>query len=174
MRNLGCIRNTSTELRIQWTWAAVHVNCAVLDMGCMRRFADTSMLAEIHNNLMLKLNLLVLRSDNFEKLSYCYSELFGINFEFHKHGKGPFHFSAKIGELVFEIYKSTSNYYESSTSMRIGFEVDDLSMFLENAENFNFTIESEPKFTQWGMRAVVKDFEGRKVELIQRQFITNG
>ena len=37
-------------------------------------------------------NLLVLRSEDPEKLSEFYSKLFRIEFEYHRHGKGPFHY----------------------------------------------------------------------------------
>lgn len=51
----------------------------------------------------MELRLIVLRTGNMQKLVDFYS-LLGCDFEYHKHGNSPYHYSAKTGKTVSEIY----------------------------------------------------------------------
>jgi len=113
------------------------------------------------------LRLVVIRSRDIEKLASFYSAL-GLSFVRHRHGKGPEHLSATTGGTVFDIYPA-SGPAESTTSTRLGFSVPSLSEALEKLRSLNVVVLSEPSDTDFGRRAVVKDFEGHKVELYENK-----
>ncbi len=49
----------------------------------------------------MHLNLLVIKTHKLHELATFY-RLLGLEFEYHKHDQGPFHYSAKLGETVAE------------------------------------------------------------------------
>lgn len=51
----------------------------------------------------MEIRLLVIRTSDIDRLASSY-ELFGLEFEYHKHEKSPYHYSASIGNTVLEIY----------------------------------------------------------------------
>ena len=112
------------------------------------------------------LSLVVIRAQNMDRLAGFYRAL-GFHFTKHRHGSGPEHLSSMIGETVFEIYpcKDAS---ESTASTRLGFSVPSLTEALDQLRCMEATVLTEPSETPFGRRAVVKDFEGHKVELYQR------
>ena len=112
------------------------------------------------------LSLVVIRAHDIEKLAGFYTAL-GFSFVRHSHGKGPVHFSSKIGEIVFEIYPAGGP-NESTAATRLGFSVPSLTKALESLRELKATILTEPAETPFGRRAVVKDFEGHKVELYEK------
>ena len=116
---------------------------------------------------MLQLNLLVLKTDRLKALKNQYEAL-GLHFEYHQHGKGPFHYSAMINDLVVEIYPLSSSEAHKFEQMRLGFAVSDLASLIEQISTTNWEIITKPKYTSWGYRAVVQDIDGRKVELIEK------
>jgi lactoylglutathione lyase len=91
----------------------------------------------------------------------------GFQFTKHRHGKGPEHVSSTIGETVFEIYPSNGD-GESTVSTRLGFSVPSLTNALGQLRGLDATVLAEPTDTEFGRRAVVKDFEGHKVELYEK------
>ena len=113
------------------------------------------------------LRLVVIRSSDLEKLASFYSAL-GLSFVRHRHGTGPEHLSAQMGETVFEIYPA-SGPSESTAATRLGFSVPSLTTALDNLRGINATVVAEPSDTPFGRRAVVKDFEGHKVELYEEK-----
>lgn len=115
---------------------------------------------------MSKLNLLVLRARQPEKLAGFYSKL-GLEFKLEQHGAGPRHYSSEEGGAVFEIYP-LENELTSTRNTRIGFVVDSLDqVFASLGEDGR--IVSAPAESEWGRRAVVIDPEGHKVELLERK-----
>lgn len=114
-----------------------------------------------------RLNLLVLRSADMERLASFYSAL-GIKFERHRHGKGPEHLSGDTGSLVLEIYPTAEN-ASCWPEPRIGFSVADMSETMTALESIGIETQSQPKSSPWGLRAVVRDFDGRKVELLEAE-----
>lgn len=111
------------------------------------------------------LTLVVIRANNIDKLATFYTTL-GLHFTKHRHGKGPEHLSATISQTVFEIYPAIPP-DETTTSTRLGFTVPDLTRTLNQLSELGSTIMTEPSQTEFGLRAVVKDFEGHKVELYE-------
>lgn len=111
------------------------------------------------------LNLVVIRAQDIDKLGRFYAAL-GFHFIKHQHGKGPEHLSCTIGETVFEIYPR-NNADDSTVSTRLGFSVPSLANALGVLRDINATVLAESTDSPFGRRAIVKDFEGHKVELTE-------
>ncbi len=121
----------------------------------------------------MRLNLLVIKSPNPEKLKEQY-EYLGFAFEHHQHGKGPLHFASENLGFVFEIYPLGLSVVAPDLSVvapptvsppRLGFETTNLPSLMKTLENSTWKIIQEPKETEWGVIAVIQDLDGRKVEL---------
>ncbi|WP_299767461.1 hypothetical protein [uncultured Dokdonia sp.] len=112
----------------------------------------------------MKLSLLVIRTQNPEALKSQY-EYLGMTFEYHKHDKGPYHYACETKGFVFEIYPLPKSMTTADASLRLGFDIHNLSQTLEKLKNSNWIIQSEVKETPWGRTAIVQDLDGRKVEL---------
>jgi len=109
------------------------------------------------------LNLLVLKTRQVERLVAFYRTL-GFDFAEEKHGNGPVHFAGRVGNMVFELYPTmTEDAVDSGT--RLGFTVPDLDGIVAALGEMATPIESEPKMSPWGYRAVVRDPDGRAIEL---------
>ena len=111
------------------------------------------------------LNLIVIRAANLEK-SVKFYQMLGLNFFKHRHGNGVEHFSCELGQIVFEIYPQ-KNKLESTKSTRLGFKVANLKSLFETLKQEQTKAISEPKQSEWGLRAVVSDPDGHKIELTQ-------
>lgn len=116
--------------------------------------------------LKMKLNLIVLRSADMASLAGFYSALFGGKLEKHRHGKGLEHYGTELNGLIFEIYPKRND-GDNTTSMRFGYEVDDVEMVLERIRGFPIKIVSEIKDSPRGKRVVLDDPEGHRIEIIQ-------
>ncbi|WP_254506884.1 VOC family protein [Anatilimnocola floriformis] len=114
--------------------------------------------------MAVMLSLLVLKTRQLERLKDFYENL-GIEFVEEKHGDGPLHFAGKLGDAVFEIYPLASG--EADATTRLGFVVDDLDDISERLQRLQSVPLKQPKQTEWGRRLVVKDPDGRSVELYQ-------
>ena len=112
------------------------------------------------------LSLVVIRAQDIDRLASFYTAL-GFHFTKHRHGKGPEHLSITIGETVFEIYP-VNGANESTISTRLGFSVPSLRDALNQLREIHATVLTGPSDTTFGRRAVVKDFEGHKVELYEK------
>ncbi len=75
------------------------------------------------------------------------------------------HYASETAGFVFEIYP-IRNDNTGTTSTRIGFRVDDVDSVVASLIDIQATIASAPTDSEWGRRAVVKDFDGHTVELI--------
>lgn len=109
-------------------------------------------------------NLLLIRSPEIHHAVRFYQEL-GLVFVLHSHGSGPEHYSAEVSGFVFEIYPQRSA-DDTTTNVRLGFSVDDVGTVVESLRRSDVEIVTEPQDTQWGRRAVVKDFDGHTIELL--------
>ncbi len=89
-----------------------------------------------------------------------------MNFELHAHGKGPKHYASEAAGFVFEIYPH-KNDNDDTRGTRIGFRVNDVDKVVSLLSNSEATIVTDPTDTEWGRRAVVKDFDGHTVELVE-------
>lgn len=112
----------------------------------------------------MQINLIVIRTNQPKELSEFYEQL-GIEFDYHKHGNGAWHYSAEIEEIVFEIYPLSKNQETPDMSLRLGFTVDKLDDLMLNLKKKNVEIVKEPKESEWGYFAIIKDLDGRKIEI---------
>jgi len=90
-----------------------------------------------------------------------------MKFQYHRHGKGPYHYSAEMRRFVFEIYPLLKNQTEVDKSLRLGFTVNNLEMLVQTLEKHNTKILKKPTKTEWGFQAIITDLDGRKIELTQ-------
>lgn len=108
----------------------------------------------------------MIKTHQLEAIHQFYSKL-GLNFEKHRHGKGPLHYATELDSLVFEIYPLPSSQKMADASTRLGFQVEQLEdLIAQLARN---QILKGPYQSEWGYQALVSDPDGRKVELTQRQ-----
>lgn len=108
------------------------------------------------------LKLIVLKTNEIERLCDFYTRL-GFEFVEEQHGNGPRHFSTPVGDGILEIYPQAEGASVDGTT-RLGFGVSDVKEVVESVREVTEVV-SEPKQTQWGLRAVVRDPDGRAVEL---------
>jgi len=111
------------------------------------------------------LSLVVIRSSDIGRLERFYAAL-GLTFVRHRHGKGPEHLSATLDGTVFEIYPALRP-EDNTTGTRLGFSVPSLTDTLNSLRTLDALVLTEPSETDFGRRAVVKDFEGHKIELYE-------
>jgi predicted enzyme related to lactoylglutathione lyase len=112
-----------------------------------------------------RLNLLVLRTGQPDLLRAFYAAI-GLDFAVEKHGDGPTHHAARHGDLVLELYPLAEGTTVDATT-RLGFAVAGLDAMLKTLEAAGAEVMSRPRRTAWGYRAVVRDPDGRAVELTQ-------
>jgi len=110
------------------------------------------------------LNLVVLRSSDIDRGAAFYRQM-GLLFTKHAHGTGPEHYSSEVNGLVFELYPLTPK-AASTTGTRIGFRVDSVDRVVELLTKIGAVVVSTPTESEWGRRAVVKDFDGHIIELV--------
>ena len=107
--------------------------------------------------------LIVIRSTDIDRVATFY-RFFGMDFQVEQHGSGPRHFAVELGGTVFEIYPAKKPEDVDRTT-RLGFSVRDLHSTMASIRELGATIVDEPSETEWGQRAVVRDPDGRSVEL---------
>lgn len=112
----------------------------------------------------MRLNLLVLRSAIPEELTAFYTAL-GLSFAHHRHGAGPYHYSAEMDGFVLEIYPLSKSQTRPDPFVRLGFRVANLDDLLKKVSPKR--ILQAPKKSEWGYRCVIKDPEGRYIELTE-------
>jgi len=111
-----------------------------------------------------KLNLVVIRVSDIEAAHRFYSAL-GLSFAKHAHGKGPTHYASDEGSVVFEIYQQIGT-EDTTSSVRLGFKVTDVLEAVSCVRKHGAKIISPAKESPWGLRAVVEDPFGHKIELL--------
>lgn len=109
------------------------------------------------------LSLLVIRSADVGALIKFY-ELFGLSFKMEQHDNGPIHHSARLGDMVFEIYRS-----KEPDKITLGFAVDDLNSLIIKLRNTSVEIFSYAESSPFGYRSIVRDPDSRMVFLYQRE-----
>ena len=113
-----------------------------------------------------RLNLIVLRVADIDRSASFYSQL-GLAFQKHSHGTGPIHCSAELAGIVFELYPASASHPVTS-SVRIGFEVSDIANAIKRLLAFEgCRLISRVAESEWGLRAVIADLDGHRVELTQ-------
>jgi lactoylglutathione lyase len=115
----------------------------------------------------MEIRLLVVRTSDMARLADFYS-LLGLSFEYHKHGKSPYHYSTSIGNTTLEIYPLAKDQTGADKELRLGFAVNDFDTTIQLLKDKNTEFLSEPMQTEYGFVAIVKDPDGRKIELYKK------
>ena len=102
-----------------------------------------------------------------ERLADFYA-LLGLTFEYHKHGKSPYHYSALVGNTILEIYPLAKNQTEADKELRVGFALDNFENTITILKEKAVEFVSEPMQTDYGFMAIIKDPDGRRVELYKK------
>lgn len=110
--------------------------------------------------------LVIVRTHRVEKVCDFYAAL-GFDLQEEQHGKGPIHYSATAGPAVFEVYPLLEGHPVDS-SLRLGFFIDDVTAAVETVRKMGARVDSKPNSGPDGLRAIVRDPDGRVVELLQR------
>ena len=116
----------------------------------------------------MEIRLLVLRTSDTKKLSDFYS-LFGLTFDYHKHGNSPFHYSATIEKTVLEIYPLTKSQIEADKNLRLGFGIDNFETTIQKLIELEVVFSLPPTQTEYGFMAIIIDIDGRKIELYKNE-----
>jgi predicted enzyme related to lactoylglutathione lyase len=114
---------------------------------------------------LVSLNLLVLKTRQLEPMRAFYERL-GIAFAREQHGDGPVHYAGRAGGVVLEIYPASDN---GDTGTRLGFSVAALQRVVDSLAASGARVQTPPQASAWGLRAVVRDPDGRAVELYERR-----
>ncbi len=115
----------------------------------------------------MDLRLVVLRTSEPQKLANFY-KLLGLEFEYHQHGNSPFHYSAKIGETILEIYPLAKNQELADKNLRLGFGIDNFDGTIQHLKGLKIPFSLEPKETEFGFIAIISDPDQRKIELYRK------
>jgi len=110
------------------------------------------------------LNLIVIRVSDLEAARRFY-ECLGLRFAVEQHGNGPKHLAAELPGMVFEIYPRSNG--PTTAGVRLGFRVDSVAAAVSAAQQLGVEVASPPQETARGVRAVVVDPDGHRVELSQ-------
>jgi catechol 2,3-dioxygenase-like lactoylglutathione lyase family enzyme len=114
----------------------------------------------------VSLTLLVLKTRQVEQVRLFYQSL-GIELAEEQHEKGPVHFAGRVGDVVVEVYPLADDGTPADSSTRLGFEVENLAEIVAALEGIGTKVVTAPHESAWGVQAVVKDPDGRSVELTQ-------
>jgi lactoylglutathione lyase len=114
---------------------------------------------------VVSINLVVLRSTDLPQAVAFYSAL-GLKFTQHRHGNGPEHFAAELDGSVFELYPQAAD-APSTLGTRIGFRVSSIEATLAALSEYPTAIITPPRDSEWGLRAVLSDPDGHRIELLQ-------
>jgi lactoylglutathione lyase len=115
----------------------------------------------------MEIKLLVLRTSETKKLVDFYS-LLGLTFEYHKHENSPYHYSATLGQTVFEIYPLANKQTEADKNLRLGFSIDNFDTVVLKLKALQVLFLSGPAQTDFGFMAVIVDPDERKIELYKK------
>jgi predicted enzyme related to lactoylglutathione lyase len=115
----------------------------------------------------MDIRLLVLRTTDTKKLAEFYS-LFGLTFDYHKHGNSPLHYSASIGKTVLEIYPLTKSQTEADKNLRLGFGINNFDQAITTLKELQVPFSLEPTQTEFGFMAIISDPDERKIELYKK------
>lgn len=113
----------------------------------------------------MELNLVVIRAAALDR-SQAFYEALGLTFVSERHGTGPEHLAATVNGVVFEIYPLGKQ--RPTSCVRIGFSVCSVSSAVNSIQQLGFEVATTPTQSPRGLRAVVVDPDGHRVELTQR------
>ncbi|MBW4472891.1 MAG: VOC family protein [Stenomitos rutilans HA7619-LM2] len=110
------------------------------------------------------MNLVVIRAAALERSLRFYTAL-GLSLVREQHGFGPEHLTATLGTVVLEIYPQGNS--EPTIGVRLGFRVNSLVTTMARIKAVDGAIVMPIQKSEWGLRAVVSDPDGHRVELIE-------
>ena len=113
---------------------------------------------------------LILFTDKLEAVVDFYRAI-GVPLELEQHDDGPLHHACELGLTHFAIFESNSGTppeFRSGGSSFPGFTVNSLEDALGAAKSLNAEVVQQQTADPWGWRALVKDPDGRVLELFQR------
>ncbi len=116
------------------------------------------------------LGALILFTDNLETVVKFYTAI-GAPLELEDHGDDRLHYACELGQSHFAIFESSSGAaaeFRSGGSSLTGFTVNSLEDALEASKSMKTEIIQGPTEYPWGWRALMKDPDGRVLELFQR------
>jgi len=112
------------------------------------------------------LNLVVIRSADLERAAGFYAAL-GLRLAQERHGSGPEHLSGHSGAVVLEIYPRGDG--GDTLGVRLGFRVASAEATVAAAQSAGGSVVSPPRQSPWGLRAVVADPDGHRIELLEER-----
>ena len=115
----------------------------------------------------MEIRVLVIRTSDIARLADFYT-LLGLTFEYHKHGKSPYHYSTPIGNSILEIYPLAKGQTDADKELRLGFALDDFENTITTLKERSVEFVSEPMQTDYGFMAIIKDPDGRRIELYKK------
>ncbi|HEX2628977.1 MAG TPA: VOC family protein [Chitinophagaceae bacterium] len=115
----------------------------------------------------MELRLLVIRTPDPPALAEFYS-LLGFQFQYHKHGNSPYHYSATIGSCVLEIYPLSKEQTTADNHLRLGFAMERFDAIIYLLKEKQVPFITEPSDTDYGIMAVIEDPDKRKIELYKK------
>jgi len=115
----------------------------------------------------MEIRLLVIRTSEIARLADFYT-LLGLTFEYHKHGKSPYHYSAPVGNTILEIYPLAKGQTEADKELRVGFALDNFESTMTTLKDKSVEFVLEPMQTDYGFMAIIKDPDGRRIELYKK------
>jgi lactoylglutathione lyase len=110
------------------------------------------------------LRLLVVKTRHLHQARAFYQAL-GVHLAEERHRDGPAHYAGQAGGTTIEVYPWPEDGPAPDSSVRIGFNVTDLGRVMVTLRGLGTSVVTEPRVTPWGYRAVVRDPDGRAVEL---------
>jgi hypothetical protein len=110
------------------------------------------------------LRLLVIKARQLEPARAFYQAL-GIRLVEERHESGPVHYAGQVGATVIEVYPQADQAPAPDASVRLGFDVANLDGVLESLQSLGTPVVTGPRMTPRGYRALVRDHDGRAVEL---------
>lgn len=122
--------------------------------------------SDINAQSQATLHLIVVRCDDIE-ITRAFYESLNVHFTAEQHGKGPLHYSATFGELVLELYPGTPD-----VATRLGFRVRGVREAIDRALLAGGALLEDVSPGPWEVRAVLRDPDGRSVELVDGSFAT--
>ena len=114
-----------------------------------------------------RLSLLRLRAAR-PAATMAFYEALGLDFAERRDGQGPAYWASVPNErqaFVLEIYPATCAV--DTEAVRLGFEVASVADAVERLLDRGGTLTARPRPTAQGLRAVVADCDGRRVELVE-------
>lgn len=113
------------------------------------------------------LGLIVLRTKHIQKVIAWYG-LLGVEIEKEKHENTRSTYVANLDGLLLEFLPLSEEMNAPEPNVRLGFVVDDLDKTLADLKANATVVINPPQSTSRGYRAVVRDPDGRSIEIYRR------